>query len=121
MSRFVDQETVSIVTRSRDVVADLIISQHLDSESIDFDLEGVPHAPRLPAGQHLLVFDVSEEPRARALEDVIRSGETLDVQGSIDLVGLKVEEVEDLAVMRMGSRIISRRAVRFSETTASIA
>jgi hypothetical protein len=108
------QEQVTVTRVDDGTVATLVARQHIGPGQLEFDVSGRPIGEVRPP-RHVLVFDVTENEDRQALQAVIRgTGDEVDIRGSVPLPGLKVEDIEEPAVIRVGSRLVKRMAVGFS-------
>lgn len=110
------EETVTIRRADALGSAHLHVRQHVGPDTLDFDLEGNPIGVAVGPRRHILVFDVTNPDDDSALGRVVRSpGDIVEVEGSIQLRGLEVTDIETPAVIREGRRVVQRRAIGFVE------
>lgn len=115
MPQLVAEETVVVSRSDGSATADVIVRQHIVPGALEFGPDGQPSGSELSPDHHILIFDVTDLAHDDALSTVVaRQGDIVHVRGSVDLLDLRVEDIEGPAVIRIGSRLIRRRAVRFA-------
>ena len=110
------EETVIIRRVDGPGSVQLQVRQHLGPDTLDFDLEGQPVGGAVGPRRHVLVFDVTDAEDDAELAAVVESaGDVVEVEGSIRLPSMEVTDIETPAVIRVGRRVVQRRAIGFVE------
>lgn len=120
VQRLTDGETATVQRADGSLSVKVVIQQHLDTENWDYDVDGWPTGLNaLQPRQHGFVFDATdktiEAPLRTVLGDPSRKKEDIRILGSIDLPVLRVEGIEEPAIIRIDGKIIHRLRVLCTE------